>query len=104
METQILILGSRTQQDSPPRNRMHHHQLLNSVRDQVQSTLTRLGADDTPPHETILIRDGMYCGRRFYRDEFMAVWFIEEGEIKFFDQAGAVAAVEKLASHERIAA
>ena len=83
---------------------MHHHQLLNSVRDQVQGTLARLGADDTSPHETILIRDGMYCGRRFYIDDFMAVWFIEEGEIKFFDEAGAVAIVERLTTHERRAA
>lgn len=83
---------------------MHHHQLLNSVRVQVQGTLARLGAADAPPQETILIRDGMYCGRRFYIDDFMAVWFIEEGEIKFYDQAGAVATVEKLATQERIAA
>jgi hypothetical protein len=83
---------------------MHHHQLLNSVRDQVQDTLIRLGAEDTPPQETILIRDGIYCGRRFYVDDYMAVWFIEEGEIKFFDQDGAVASVERIQTEERRAA
>jgi hypothetical protein len=75
---------------------MHHHQLLNTVRQQVQATLTSLGAEDVPPEETILIRDGMYCGRRFRTNDHMAVWFIEEGELKYFAPSGAVAEVERV--------
>jgi len=38
--------------------------------------------------ETILIRNGCYCGRRFEHGGLSAVWFIEEGEIKVFGQEG----------------
>lgn len=83
---------------------MHHLHLLNSVRDQVQARLATLGAEDTPPEETILIREGMYCGRRFSIDDFTAVWFIEEGELKFYDQDGTVACVERAGSEQKQAA
>jgi hypothetical protein len=33
----------------------------------------------------------------------MAIWFIEEGELKFFDPSGAVAAVEQVQSAMRAA-
>ncbi|MFP6674226.1 MAG: hypothetical protein VB878_04035 [Pirellulaceae bacterium] len=83
---------------------MHHHQLLNLVRQQVHIQLIQLGASEEGVlEETILIRDGMYCGRRFFLDDFMAIWFIEEGELKFFDPSGAVAAVEQVQSALRAA-
>lgn len=54
--------------------------------------LRELGASDEGRlRETMLIRDGNYCGHRYRYDEFEAVWFIEEDELKFFDQHGAVA-------------
>ena len=40
--------------------------------------------------ETILIRDGYYCGRRFECDGFSAVWFVEEHELKIHDRDGRV--------------
>jgi len=40
--------------------------------------------------ENILIRDEMYCGRRFRSGGYQAIWFIEEDEIKFYAQGGAV--------------
>lgn len=35
-------------------------------------------------HETLLIRNGLFCGRKFQCDGYLVVWFIEEDEIKFF--------------------
>ncbi len=40
--------------------------------------------------ETLLIRDGQYCGHRYRATDLTAVWFLEENEIKFYDQAGHV--------------
>lgn len=39
-------------------------------------------------HESILIRNGLYCGRKFQTEGFEVVWFIEEDEIKFFGPNG----------------
>jgi len=41
----------------------------------------------------LLVRNGQFCGRSFRRNEWNAVWFIEENEIKFHDPAGAVVRV-----------
>lgn len=38
--------------------------------------------------ESILIRDGYYCGRRFIYGALSAVWFAEEDQIKLYDQDG----------------
>lgn len=45
--------------------------------------------------ESILIRDGYYCGRRFKWGAFSAVWFAEEDQIKLFDEDGQL--IESLA-------
>lgn len=37
--------------------------------------------------ESILIRKGFYCGRRFDACGFEAVWFFEEDQLKFYDPA-----------------
>ena len=39
----------------------------------------------------MLIREGNYCGHRYRLENLEAVWFIEEDELKFFDDHGAVA-------------
>jgi hypothetical protein len=44
-----------------------------------------IGSVAPVPRETILIRDGYYCGRRFHTDQHRAVWFIEEDELKIYD-------------------
>jgi hypothetical protein len=50
-----------------------------------------LGAD---PHsetvETILVRDGYYCGRRLECDGLSVVWFVEENQVKFYHRDGSV--------------
>ena len=39
-------------------------------------------------HETLLIRNGLFCGRKFQCEGHLVVWFIEEDEIKFFSPCG----------------
>ena len=51
----------------------------------VQELFGELGAAPTATlSETILLRNGEYCGRRFVQDGFSAVWFLEERQIKLF--------------------
>jgi hypothetical protein len=73
---------------------MHHAQLTDNVRRLVTHAFAELG---TPPHselrETILIRDGGYCGRRFETDEAAAIWFVEENQLKLFRGDGTLARV-----------
>lgn len=61
----------------------------------VRRCLTRWLADRTTRstgenrfRESILIRDGFYCGRRFDAGSHEAIWFFEEDEIKIFDELG----------------
>lgn len=62
-----------------------------SVRDLIQRTFRKLGADSQQSLlETILIRDGHFCGRRYSCEDRCAVWFVEENEIKFYDLNGSV--------------
>jgi hypothetical protein len=46
-------------------------------------------SDDTEPaSEAMLIRDGFFCGRRFRFQNYHAVWFLEEDELKIRDLQG----------------
>lgn len=68
---------------------MEHARLLELVRQCVRETFRNQGAeqlDDTC--ETILIRDGFYCGRRFTCGQHRAIWFGEEKVIKFYGPQG----------------
>ncbi len=40
--------------------------------------------------ETTLIRDGMYCGRRFAIEGYTVVYFVEEKQIKLYGPAGNI--------------
>ncbi len=73
---------------------MPHTQLIEAVRRRVARTFAELsagGADQLC--ESILIRDGAYCGRRFAAPAGHAIWFVEEDEIKFYDAAGKLTSV-----------
>lgn len=73
---------------------MNHYHVTEQVRTRVRQILAGMGADeDAPLEETVLIRDGHYCGRRFESDGMSAVWFIEENQIKSFSQDGALHSV-----------
>ena len=70
-----------------------HFDLLETVRQTVRAQFTDLGCDCDTLEETILIRDGFYCGRRFRVDGHQAVWFCEENELKIYDADGHVSRV-----------
>src|SRR5262245_29252798 len=64
---------------------MLHAQLLDIVRDTVRTAFAQQGlasCDDLS--ESIMIRDGYYCGRSFTCGGLRAVWFAEENLLKFF--------------------
>lgn len=68
---------------------MSQDQQTEHVRREVTATFQDLGAAlEDCLLETVLIRNGYYCGRRFYCDGFHAVWFVEEQQIKYFNEEG----------------
>lgn len=40
--------------------------------------------------ESIMIRDGFYCGRNFRFASLRAVWFAEEEQVKIYDADGSL--------------
>jgi hypothetical protein len=70
---------------------MSHSVILERIRHFVQQTFAQIDADaPSAIRETILVQNGYYCGRRFTCNELHAVWFVEEGELKFYGPDGAV--------------
>jgi hypothetical protein len=70
---------------------MTHSSQLERIRQFVQHTFGQLAGESSPSvRETILVRDGQYCGRRFSTETLHAVWFVEENELKFYGQDGSV--------------
>ena len=68
---------------------MQHAEKLERVRRLVHETFrTRGTPQDECPIETILVREGYYCGRRFACAGLRAVWFVEENVIKVFGSQG----------------
>ena len=83
---------------------MQHVQLTNEVRRLVAQTFADLGVTDPDQvQESILIRDGSYCGRRFEAEFAVAVWFVEENEIKFYRADGRVVQITKPTLAEPVA-
>lgn len=80
---------------APANPTMTHVDYLEKLRDYVRSNLSAMGADLEAFQETILIRNGHYCGRRFRAGAFEAVWFSDENELKFYAPEGGVARVER---------
>ena len=58
------------------------------AREIVNRTFSNLSSTPKNCIESLLIRDGFYCGYRYSFGELSAVWFVEEDEIKFFDSKG----------------
>jgi hypothetical protein len=61
-----------------------------AVRQTIRAELAAQGCDLETLQETILIRGGMYCGRRFQGSHGSAVWFVEENQIKYYGPDGAL--------------
>jgi hypothetical protein len=67
---------------------MQHAELTELVRQLILKSFGELNVEDEEGlHETILIRGGFYCGRRFKIECHEAIWFIEEKQIKFYGDA-----------------
>lgn len=71
--------------------------------DQIQRTrltlttiFNELDPTDDEFCETVMIRDGQYCGHRFSRGDYSAVWFFEENEVKIYDADRKLIRVETL--------
>lgn len=63
--------------------------MLERIRNAISAELVALGVTDIAElRETILIRNGLFCGRKFQCQGHHVVWFIEENEIKFFGPEG----------------
>lgn len=70
---------------------MTHTSRMEALRRRVRTLLTDHGAAaGATVRESILIRQGAYCGRRFTCDGLAAVWFDEEAELKVHGRDGAV--------------
>ena len=73
------------------------------IRQLVQSHLTELaGNQGDITNETLLIRNGEYCGHRYHADAMSAIWFCEEGEIKIYGpNDGVIRAIKASDEGER---
>lgn len=80
------------------------HTKTEKVRGLIRETFGRLGVAADDVRETILIRDGYYCGRRYECDGLQAIWFIEENQLKFHSQDGRVLEVRSAGEALREAA
>ena len=70
---------------------MQNDRPTKEVRDHVYQVFLQHGVDkDAPIEEAIVIRDGFYCGRRFECGSLQAIWFVEEDQLKIYDQQGVV--------------
>ncbi len=59
------------------------------------------GGPALPLRETVVVRDGCYCGRRFASAELSAVWFLEEAQVKFYGPDGSLLKVASLTESMR---
>jgi hypothetical protein len=70
---------------------MHHAELAASVQQLIADVFQQLRlSDEDAPRQSLLIRDGNYCGRRFEAHHGHALWFFEEDQIKVFGADGRV--------------
>ena len=73
---------------------MPHTDMLEGIRRTIRGAFAELGAGQgLRISEHILIRNDLYCGRRFRCGAFEAVWFIEENQIKIHGSDGHVVRV-----------
>ena len=64
---------------------MTHAEATDSVRRLIADVFQQLRLSDADAtRESLLIREGNYCGRRFEADRGHALWFFEEDQVKVF--------------------
>jgi hypothetical protein len=65
------------------------HPNAERVRQLVLESLVDFGVMRAVPcGETLLLRDGFYCGRSFNFEGVRAVWMTEAHQVKFFSDGG----------------
>ena len=70
---------------------MQNDRPTREVREHVHQVFLQQGVDkDALIEEAILIRDGFYCGRRFECESLQAIWFVEEDQLKIYNQQGVL--------------
>ena len=68
-----------------------------SIRDLVRQTLDGLGLSNAQPTgESLLTLASYYVGREFNIASVRAVWMASQGQIKFYDDDGAVLRVVEI--------
>lgn len=73
---------------------MLHAEQLEKLRKLVRATIAEYQGEELDGlQETILIRDGHYCGRRFRGNNYQAIWFIEENQLKIYGPDGGIVRV-----------
>jgi hypothetical protein len=82
---------------------MSHAQALAAVRGHVAEAFHqhRL-ADGSEPRESILLKSGIYCGRRFEVGTGFAMWNYESDELKVYTINGKLLEIVAGASMERV--
>lgn len=64
----------------------------NTICDQIRQRLMHMtGEPASAIIESLLIHGGTYCGKSFRCGAARAVWFVEEGEVKFYREGGMLA-------------
>lgn len=79
--------------DSPSRARgSHEHHVTSSKAEKAAPTTHEVSGheQDDVMLETTLVRDGMYCGRRFALEGFNLVYFAEEQQVKLYSPSGNI--------------
>lgn len=69
---------------------------IKRTRQYIQQLFNQLDSGDADLCETVLIRNGLYCGHRFSCNAFTAIWFFEENELKIYDADHNLLRVEAL--------
>ena len=58
---------------------------MDALRQRVREVFCDLGGStETQLHESILIQNGLYCGRKLTCNGLLAIWFEEEDELKIY--------------------
>ncbi|MEQ1824547.1 MAG: hypothetical protein ABL921_01320 [Pirellula sp.] len=67
--------------------------IADAIRSKLHSVVSQRSSVDSSSdsiQESTLIRNGMYCGRRFRLMGYNLIWFQEEGQIKLFSPDGGL--------------
>jgi hypothetical protein len=79
-------------------SRMIEHQEppISVVRQKVLAVFREMGVGDGGCTEAVLIKDGLFTGRRFRLGGFVAMWLVGECHISVFNEEGDMIASQPL--------